>query len=131
VVIDTSAIIAILFGEAESSTMVTAIRADEIRKMGGPSLVEAHAIMFAKKGKGGTVALDALLERLGIEVEPFSNDAAQFARQAYSKYGKGVGSPPVLNYGDCMSYGLAQSLNQPLLFKGDDFAQTGIERVRY
>jgi ribonuclease VapC len=131
VVIDTSAVIAILFGEAESAAMLAAIRLDQVRKIGAPTLVECHAVMVAKKGKGGSVVVDAFLERLGIEIEPFSNDAADFARQAYSKYGKGVGSPGVLNYGDCLSYGAAQALGQPLLFKGDDFSKTTVVSVRY
>jgi len=131
VVIDTSAIIAILFAEAESAAMLAAIRLDEIRKIGAPTLVESHAVMLAKKGKGGSVALDALLERLAIEIEPFSNDAAEFARRAYAKYGRGFGSPAVLNYGDCLSVGVAQALGQPLLFKGDDFSKTVIDAVRY
>ena len=130
-VLDTSAIIAILFAEAESAAMLAAIRLDEIRKIGAPTLVESHAVMVAKKGKGGSVALDALLERLAIEIEPFSNQAAEFARQAYSKYGKGVGSPPLLNYGDCLSLGVAQALGEPLLFKGDDFSKTTVVSVKY
>lgn len=111
--------------------MLAAIRLDETRKIGAPTLVECHAVMLAKKGKGGSVALDALLERLAIEVEPFSNDAADFARQAYSKYGKGIGLPAVLNYGDCLSVGVAQALGEPLLFKGDDFSKTSIDPVHY
>ena len=87
--------------------------------------------MLGKKGPAGAVALDALMERLDITVEGFSAAAADFARSAYSRYGKGVGSPAVLNYGDCLSYGAAQALSQPLLFKGNDFPATDVLVAAY
>ncbi|MEO8192749.1 MAG: type II toxin-antitoxin system VapC family toxin [Gemmatimonadales bacterium] len=130
-VIDTSAVIAILLGEPEANGIIDAIEKDAIRLIGAPSLVEAGAVMLAKKGAGGVVALDALIQRLDITVEPFSSSAADFARSAYARFGKGVGSPAVLNYGDCLSYGVAQTLGQPLLFKGDDFPQTDVPPVTY
>jgi ribonuclease VapC len=82
--------------------------------------------MLARKGGEGVIALDALLSRLGLEVVTMSPVAADFAREAYSRYGKGVGSPEVLNYGDVLSYGVARAEDEPLLFKGEDFARTDI-----
>jgi len=87
--------------------------------------------MVARKGPQGAIALDALLERLDIEVVAMSAEAASLARSAYTRYGKGVGSPGVLNYGDCLSYGVAMATGEPLLFKGDDFTQTDVLRVTY
>jgi ribonuclease VapC len=126
VVIDTSALLAILFAEPEASAFAERIASADHRVVGGPTLVETTAVMLARKGKPGVIALDALLARLGVEVVPLSVEAAEFARQAYARYGKGVGSPAVLNYGDVLSYGVARADNAPLLFKGEDFPQTDI-----
>ncbi|MEP6507052.1 MAG: type II toxin-antitoxin system VapC family toxin, partial [Gemmatimonadales bacterium] len=109
-VIDTSAITAILFGEPAASRLIDAIEQDPNRLIGAPTLVEAGAVMLGRKGPGGVVALDALIQRLDITVEPFSIGAADFARSAYARFGKGVGTPAVLNYGDCLSYGVSQAL---------------------
>jgi ribonuclease VapC len=130
-VIDTSAVIAILFSEPEAARLIAAIDEDTVRIIGAPTLVEAGAVMIAKRGPTGPVALDALMQRLDIKIEAFSGTAADFARSGYSKYGKGVGSPSVLNYGDCLSYGLAQALGQPLLFKGNDFPATDVAIAKY
>ncbi|MBT8405194.1 MAG: type II toxin-antitoxin system VapC family toxin [Gemmatimonadetes bacterium] len=88
-------------------------------------------MLQARKGPAGEVALDALLERAAIEVIPFSRPAAQLARLAYGRFGRGIGDPAVLDYGDCLTYGVAMAEGQPLLFKGDDFARTDVERVEY
>src|SRR5687767_2755291 len=99
-VLDTSALLVMLFAESETEPMVRAIAVDDRRVVGAPTLVEASAVMVAKKGTGGEVALDALLERLAIEVVPMTVAAAKLARLAYARFGKGVGEPGVLNYGD-------------------------------
>jgi len=130
-VLDTSALLAILFAEPESQAMVRAVAEDERRLVGAPTLVEASAVMLAKKGGAGEVALDALLERLGVEVVPMSVGAARLARLAYARFGKGVGDPAVLDYGDCLSYGVAMAEREPLLFKGADFAHTDVAVVAY
>jgi ribonuclease VapC len=125
-VIDTSALLAILFAEPEGAVFAEQIASADHRLVGGPTLVETTAVMLARKGRPGVIALDALLARLGIEVVPLSLEAAEFARLAYARYGKGVGSPAVLNYGDVLSYGVARAAGEPLLFKGEDFPQTDI-----
>ena len=130
-VIDTSAILAILMAEPEAESMVRAISAAEDRIVGTPTLVEASAVMVARKGPGGDVVLEALLRHLDVESAPFSDTAATLARLGYARFGNGVGSPGVLNYGDCLAYGLALALRQPLLFKGDDFGQTDVTPVDY
>ena len=81
--------------------------------------------MLTRVGPAGDVALDALLRRLNIEVVAMTPEAAESARSAYRRYGKGVGYPAVLNYGDCLTYGVAASMNEPLLYKGNDFHKDG------
>lgn len=125
-VIDTSALLAILFAEPEASRFTEELAAADRRLVGGPTLVEATAVMLARKGPQGVIALDALLARLGIEVVPMSAVAAEFAREAYARYGQGVGSPAVLNYGDVLSYGVARAEDEPLLFKGEAFPETDV-----
>lgn len=130
-VLDTSALLAILLGEEESPRMVRAIAAAEERVVGTPTLVEASAVIQARKGPGGEVALDALLRRLRVEVVPLDETGATLARLAYGRFGKGIGDPAVLNYGDCLAYGVAMALRQPLLFKGDDFPATDVTVAQY
>jgi ribonuclease VapC len=131
VVLDTSALVAILLAEPEAAAMVRAIAGDDVRLVGAPTLVEASAVMLAKKGPGGEVALDALLERMHVRVIEMSIPAAKLARLAYTRFGKGVGDPAVLNYGDCLAYGVATAERQPILFKGDDFGRTDVAVVHY
>ncbi len=129
-VIDTSALLAILLSEPGALVLAQEIAAADRRLVGAPTLVEAAAVMLARKGREGVIALDALLARLGIEIVPMSPAAAEFAREAYSRYGTGVGSPAVLNYGDLLAYGVARAEDEPLLFKGEDFPQTDITSTR-
>lgn len=130
-VLDTSALLAILFAEPEADAMVRAVASDTRRLVGAPTLVEASVVSRAKKGGAGEVALDALLERLQVEAVPMSVAAARLARLAYARFGRGVGEPAVLNYGDCLAYGVAMAEREPLLFKGDDFTRTDVEVVAY
>lgn len=129
-VIDTSALIAILLSEPEAEEFVEEISAAESRLVGAPTLVETTAVMLARKGKPGVIALDALLARLDIEIVDMTTGAGEFARDAYARFGKGIGSPGVLNYGDTLAYGVARAADEPLLYKGDDFSRTDIEPAR-
>jgi ribonuclease VapC len=130
-VLDTSAVVAILLAEPEADAMVRAVAAAERRLIGAPTWIEASAVMVAKKGTAGEVALDALLERLEVEVTPMSVAAARLARLAYTRFGKGIGDPAVLNFGDCLAYGVAMAEREPLLFKGDDFGMTDVGVAPY
>jgi ribonuclease VapC len=125
-VIDTSAVIAILLSEREAATLAMAIATSERRLLGAPTLGEATTVMLARKGKAGVIALDALLARLDIEVVDMTTVAGEFARDAYARFGKGAGSPGVLDYGDTLSYGVAKAADEPLLFTGTDFTETDI-----
>jgi len=130
-VIDTSALLAILLGEVEAEATVRAVAKAETRLVGTPTLVEASAVIQARKGPGGDLALDALVRRLSIETVPFTDTAAALARLAHGQFGKGTGSPGVLNYGDCQAYGMSMSLREPLLFKGGDFHETDVTALVY
>lgn len=130
-VIDTSAIVAILLGEPEAERFVRAIAVAPTRLVGAPTAVEAAAVMLARKGTVGEIAMDALFQRLAIEVVPMSVRAASLARGAYQRFGRGVGASGVLNYGDCLAYGVATANDEPLLFKGDDFDRTDVAAAPY
>jgi len=126
-VLDSSALLAILLSEPEAPRMLRAVAAAPSCLVGVPTLVETAAVMVARKGSAGEIALDALLLRLGVSTVDMGADAGRLARLAYARFGKGVGSPGVLNFGDCLAYGVAMAAGEPLLFKGDDFAQTDVE----
>jgi ribonuclease VapC len=130
-VLDTSAVLAILLGEPEAQAMLRALAAAETRIIGSATLVETSTVMRARKGSVGEIALDALLERLGVQVHAFSVDQARSARLGYSRFGRGVGDPGVLNFGDGLAYGTAMAIQEPLLFKGDDLARTEVEAAPY
>lgn len=130
-VLDTSAVLAILLGEPEAVALVRAIARDGTRLIGAPTLVEASAVIHARKGPGGEVALDSLLERMDVRVVSMSVPAAKLARLAWGRFGKAVGDPAVLNYGDCLAYGVAMAEREPLLFKGEDFSRTDVPAAPY
>jgi ribonuclease VapC len=130
-VFDTSAVLAILLGEPEAPAMLAAIHNAEALVIGAPTLLQAAAVMRARKGSGGEIALDALMERLGVEIQDLGPDALRLSRLGYARYGKGVGDPALLNLGDCFSYGTAMALRSPLLFKGNDFGSTDVEVAEY
>ena len=124
-VIDTSALIAILFGEPEAVYFTNAI-ADESRKMiSSFNALESGIVVEARKGEAGGRELDLLMHRAQIEIVAMNADQTELARAAWRKYGKG-NHPAGLNIGDCCAYALAKYSGEPLLFKGNDFSQTDI-----
>lgn len=130
-VIDSSALVAILLEEPQAAALTKAIAADPVRLLGVPTWVETAAVMMARKGPEGELALDALLSRLAVVLVPMTEQAASQARSAYARFGKAVGSPGVLNYGDCLAYGVARAAGEPLLFTGKDFSRTDVLVVPY
>ncbi len=124
-VIDTSAIVAILFDEPERRTFVDAILADSVRIMAAPTLVEATIVAEARAGDNAGRELDLLLQRLKIQVAACSEQHALVARSAWRRYGRGRHKAG-LNFGDCFAYAAAKYAHERLLFKGDDFSQTDI-----
>jgi ribonuclease VapC len=124
-VLDTSAVIAILQNEPGSDHLVKAMESAGTLRISAASAVEAGIIMLTRYGEEGELELDLLLHRLGITVVPVTESLAAMARHAYRKFGKGR-HPARLNFGDCFAYALAVSLNEPLLFTGDDFSKTDV-----
>ena len=124
-VIDTSAIIAILQDEKGSDRLISLIDKADSLKISAATVVEAGIVMYARYGDAGEVEVDQFLFRLGIKIVPVTEEQAEFARIAYRNYGKG-NHPAGLNYGDCFSYALAKSLNEPLLYVGDDFDKSDL-----
>jgi ribonuclease VapC len=113
-VIDTSAVLAILFGEPEASEFADVIAADPVRLMSASTALEASIVINVRKGEAGSRELDLMLYRVGIEIVPFNKEQAEIAYQAWKKYGKG-NHPASLNFGDCFAYALAQHAGEPLL----------------
>jgi ribonuclease VapC len=126
VVLDTSAVIAILFAEPESRDFISRLSDAIDPVISAATLVEASIVVHARTGKGGLRDLDDLLTSAGVRCIAVDAVQAELARAAFIAYGKGH-SPAGLNYGDCFSYALAAALGEPLLFKGEDFAKTDIE----
>lgn len=130
-VIDTSALLAILFQEAEADRIARALVDADRRLISAATLLETGIVVLARHGDDGTRALDLLLAKLGVEVAAVTAQQAAIARRAYRQFGKGRGHPAGLNYGDCFAYALAEATAQPLLYKGDDFAQTNLTAHPY
>lgn len=124
-VIDSSALVAILLGEAESEAFTSAILAAPARLVGAPSYLETAIVLIGRLGAGADDAVDLLLQRLGAELVPFGPDQARRALGAFRRHGKG-GHPAALNFGDCCSYALAAETGEGLLFKGQDFARSDL-----
>jgi len=127
-VIDTSALLAILQDEPERRTFIEAIEAAASRAMSLAILVEVSIVIEVRYGAEGLRDLDLFLDRAEIELVPVDLEQAQAARRAFSSFGKGR-SPAGLNYGDCFAYALARVLGEPLLCKGDDFRRTDLTLV--
>ncbi len=126
-VVDTSAIIAILRAEDEAETFALALGTARGAVMGASTYLEAGLVMINDKSPRGLERLNTLIDKADIEIVPTTPDEAIIGIAAHQKYGKGSGHPAKLNFGDCFSYALAKSRNLPLLFKGDDFIHTDIE----
>jgi ribonuclease VapC len=127
-VIDSSALLALLLKEADAAEIARAIAADARRLASAFTVLETSVVIEAKKGEAAGRELDLLLHRTDIDVVVMDAGQVELARSAYRKYGKGR-HPAGLNVGDCCSYALARYTGEPLLFKGGDFAQTDIPRV--
>ena len=128
-VIDTSALVAILLGEPDAGVFAGAIAADPKRLISAFTALETSIVIEAKKGEPGGRELDLLIHRAQIEIIAFNPEQVELARSAWRDYGKGR-HPAGLNIGDCCSYALAKHAQEPLLFKGDDFAKTDIPAVK-
>jgi ribonuclease VapC len=125
-VLDTSAVLAILQNEPERRKFNEAIDAAETRSLSTASFVECSMIVESRYGADGVRDLDLFIAKAQISLVAVDEEQANLARRAFRKYGKGR-HPAGLNFGDCFSYALSKALQEPLLFKGNDFSQTDVE----
>jgi ribonuclease VapC len=124
-VIDSSAILAILLKENEGYALSCAMEKNDERLMSVAGVLECSIVMNARFGDAGERELDVLIRKSKIEIMPFTEQQSEIARRAFRKFGKGR-HPAALNFGDCIVYALAKDLGEPLLFKGDDFSKTDV-----
>lgn len=125
-IIDSSALIAILTGEPERAAFVEAIRAARDPRISAASLLEASIVVDRRGDPVLSRQFDDLVSALGITVVPFDAEQLAVGRAAYRDFGKGSGHPAGLNPGDCFSYALARCRGEALLFTGDDFSHTDV-----
>jgi ribonuclease VapC len=128
IVVDTSALIAILIEEEDHWIYQSAIDRSFEVVIAAPTKFEFMMVATGKLKAGGIAAANDLLMAQGIRVRDWTSDLADIAASAFMRYGKGL-DKAALNFGDCMAYALAKSLDAPLLYKGDDFARTDIRNA--
>jgi ribonuclease VapC len=128
-IIDTSALIAILRSEPEAKACALAIEQSVNRRLSAANFVEAALVIDGSRDPVASRRFDDLIKEAKITIEPVTELQAKIAREAYRDYGKGSGHPAKLNFGDCFAYALAREKDEALLFKGDDFIHTDIASV--
>lgn len=128
-IIDTSALIAILRDEPEAAYFAQAIEAAPSRHISAANWLETAVVIDSSRDPIASRRFDDLVREARIMVEPVTPDQAAIARAAYRDFGKGSGHPAQLNFGDCFAYALAKDTGRPLLFKGRDFGETDVEVV--
>ena len=127
-ILDTSALVAVLYGEPEARDFVERIRAADVCRISVANHVELSMVVESQLGPNGARQADAFLRRAGVVVEPVTIEQGDLARQAFFDFGEGR-HKAALNFGDCFAYALARATGKALLFKGDDFALTDIRRA--
>ena len=125
-IVDTSAVLAVLFDEPDAERYVRALAGASRCRMSVVSFLEAAIVLESHTAAAAGQDLDLLLERAPIELEPVTLEHAQAARLAWRRFGRG-NHRAALNFGDCFAYALAEATREPLLFKGQDFALTDID----
>ena len=129
-IIDTSALVALLDQEPEAARIAHALASSPERTLSAANLVEIGIVMQARRGDDGARDLDLLLAKLKVEIEAVTAGQADIARKAFRHYGRGRHAAN-LNFGDCFAYALAKDKSAPLLFKGDDFGRTDVMVAPY
>jgi ribonuclease VapC len=124
-VIDTSAIVAILRNEPEAAVLERTLVASPIRLVAATSLLEARMVLVSRRGEHALAELDLWLAKIAADIIPVDADLVDLATQAWLTFGKGR-HPAALNFADCLSYALAKRTGEPLLYKGEDYSQTDI-----
>ena len=125
-IVDTSALVAMLLREEGWETLRSAVVDDEVVGIGAPSLLETVLVISGRAGRDRSLDVERFVRDLGIVVIPFEEDHARAAAEAFARFGKGR-HRAALNFGDCMSYAVAKLAGQPLLCRGADFAKTDLK----
>jgi ribonuclease VapC len=126
VIVDTSALLAILRAEPDAASYAKAIADATVRRISAANYVEAAAVIDGGHDAIASRRFDELLREARFVIEPVTEAHARIAREAYRDFGRGTGHPAHLNFGDCFAYALAKAMNEPLLFKGHDFKYTDL-----
>ena len=129
-IVDSSAILAILLREHEANRLSAALLASAFPRMSAPNFLELSMVSLSRRGPTGVTDVDLTLARFRIQVAPFTESQVLIAREAFAKYGKGR-HPAQLNFGDCIAYALATETGEELLFKGTDFSLTDVAVAPY
>lgn len=125
-ILDTSVIVAIARDEPDAETLVDILANSVGTRISAATVLESSLVLSGSR----SALLDEFLSTHDIEIVPFDAEQLRVAREAHDRYGRGSGSPARLNFGDCFAYALAKTTGEPLLFKGDDFAQTDLTSAR-
>ena len=128
-IVDTSALVAILRDEPEAREFAIAIAEAERRRISAANYLESAIVIDGSRDPIASRRFDDLLREAEIVIQPVTEEQARIAREAYRDFGRGSGHPARLNFGDCFAYALAMSTAEPLLYKGDDFLHAGMRRV--
>ena len=125
-IVDSSAVIAILRGEPEAQAFAYAIESAKTLRISAATVFEASIVADGFRSPKLSARFDEIIENPKMVIEPVTAAQAKIARQAYRDYGKGSGHPANLNFGDCFSYALARERREPMLWKGENFAHTDL-----
>jgi ribonuclease VapC len=129
-IVDPSALVAIVFQESDAERYADALAdARTPSLLSAPGYLEASIVIDGLRDPVVGYQLDAVIKVSRIRIEPFTEEQARIARQAYRDFGRGSGHPAKLNFGDCISFAMAKALSEPLLYKGNNFGHTGIRSV--
>ncbi len=126
-IVDASAVIAVVNGEDDAEEYAEILLTASSLNISAATLLEANMVMRRSENPVMHRLVDDLIESLGVAIVPFDGDQARMAIHAFDRYGKGSGHKAKLNFGDCMVFALAKSLDEPLLFKGSDFSKTDLQ----
>jgi ribonuclease VapC len=125
-IVDTSALVAILRDEPEARRFATALANAQKRRISAANFLETAIVIDGSRDPVASRLFDDLLRESRIQIETVTEEQVRIAREAYRDFGRGSGHAAALNFGDCFAYALARTSGEPLLFKGRDFAHTGV-----
>ena len=128
-IVDASVVLAVYFKEQDAQQLARLMINAESLYMAAPSYLELCMVAASKRGAQAVEDIEAQLTLWGVEIIAFDQNAAKLSVQAFLRYGKGQGHPAQLNFGDCIAYATSKTEGMPLLFKGEDFVHTDVERM--